>query len=762
MSENRQSIRQGTGLLCISLAMATYLAACGGATSSGVLVPVVAEMAAGPDAGSGTLLPDAGGSLGGADSVAADAQADTAATSADTLVAPDLGGAPDIKTAPDAKPGTTPFTPADLAVIATLSPLPEIPADTTNKYADDAKAAELGQRLFFEVRYGFNAQGNAISCASCHTGPAMDQGAEKNAPGEYAGGGGRNPLPILNSSFYSWVNWGGRFDSQWALPLGAAENPKVMNSSRLYIAHVLYAKYRNDYDAIFPVPMDPALDPKAADAGRFPLTGKPKSATAEVGGPWEAMTESDRQVIDTIFVNYGKAIAAYMRRCVTRNAPFDRYVAGDAGAIAPAAKAGLGVFIGKGECVKCHSGPHFSDNDFHAVGMLNDKFSPDLGRFADVPPLLKSPFNTSGAFSDDITTGKLVGLKSDPIQKYQFRTKSLRNVALSAPFLHGGHLATLTDVVNYYDAGAGPLVLPGMVKDPLLKPLNLTPAEIDQLVAFLETLTGEELTPSLMLDTSDPSNPKLGLVGATYQCVIPGTAQCPCEANADCDTGLCLDWANGKRCAQLCAVTGQCPADSACVPVQQPGGDVTSVCGDAFASLCNPCTTVKECSQGLGAKPGACVTYGDEGSFCATVCTTSDDCPSDFECAKAATVDGYGDDEKHCVKPEPGMCTCSPSAMANQLMTQCGVINPSGAVCVGTRSCLPEGLPGAPAGGGLTTCLAGPEGYACACNTSAECEDFNACTVDVCGQSSQCVHVNVKDATSCGAGKQCQGGQCVP
>lgn len=438
-------------------------------------------------------------------------------------------GAPD---APAAETGPTPggdagadagdpndgFTDAEIAAMKKLSPLPALPPDPTNKYADDAKAAELGQKLYFDksisgdiaiagdaTNGGLGAVGETgkVSCNSCHAGPGGDD--QRSKPGNVSLGidfGTRNALPLANASYYAWTNWGGRFDSQWSLPPAVAENPKTMKSSRLQIAHLMWNKYRAEYDAIFPVKLDAALDPAAADAARFPAAGKPKANAADPDGAWELMDAADRTIVNAIFAGYGKAIQAYMRKLVSKDAPFDKYVAGDRAALSAEAKAGFKLFVGKGACVQCHAGPHFSDDRFHAIGVQQtgpNVPAADNGRFQDVPALLASAFNTSGAFSDDTTTGRLAGLAQIDAQKGQFRTPSLRNVAQTAPYFHAGQAADLTAAVSYYGT-----IKPGSGLDPLLPSVALTAEETSALVAFLKTLTGAPVPAPLLVDTSKP------------------------------------------------------------------------------------------------------------------------------------------------------------------------------------------------------------------------------------------------------------------
>jgi cytochrome c peroxidase len=219
------------------------------------------------------------------------------------------------------------------------------------------------------------------------------------------------------------------------------------------------------------------------------------------------MASADRTLINRIMSNCGKSIEAYERKLISRNAPFDQYVAGDNDAISPAAKRGLKLFIGKAACDACHQGPTFTDQLFHNTGIMQtrDPAMLDQGRFTDLPRALNNTFNGAGAFSDDPAAGaaKLAGLAPIDEMRGQFRTKSLRHLTETAPFFHDGSAATLEDVVRFYNEGGGTMGFPG-TKDELLVPLNLTGSEIADLVAFLETLTGEPVPVELTENTAAP------------------------------------------------------------------------------------------------------------------------------------------------------------------------------------------------------------------------------------------------------------------
>ncbi len=154
------------------------------------------------------------------------------------------------------------------------------------------------------------------------------------------------------------------------------------------------------------------------------------------------------------------ALASYVRSILSGNSPYDRYINGDRSALSETQQAGLRIFRGKGNCTACHVGPTFSDERTHNTGAAwrNGRLH-DEGRF--------------------IVTGKTEDLGA-------FKTPTLRDVARTAPYMHDGHLATLDEVVKFYDEGgrANPNL------DPEIRPLRLTTAEKQAVVAFLKRLSG--------------------------------------------------------------------------------------------------------------------------------------------------------------------------------------------------------------------------------------------------------------------------------
>ena len=155
-----------------------------------------------------------------------------------------------------------------------------------------------------------------------------------------------------------------------------------------------------------------------------------------------------------------KAIAAYERAILSGNAPFDRFQAGDPSALSAAARRGLGLFRGKAGCAPCHAGFNFTDEGYHNIGVGMDAEKPDLGRFT-------------------LT-------KVEP-HKGAFKTPTLRDVAPRPPYMHDGSLRTLAEVVAFYNRGG----TPNAWLSSAIQPLGLTAPEQQDLVAFLEALTGE-------------------------------------------------------------------------------------------------------------------------------------------------------------------------------------------------------------------------------------------------------------------------------
>jgi cytochrome c peroxidase len=157
-----------------------------------------------------------------------------------------------------------------------------------------------------------------------------------------------------------------------------------------------------------------------------------------------------------------KALANFQRTVVSTESPFDRWRKGEQNAVSRSAKRGFTLFTGKAKCSTCHEGYNFTDNGFHNIGLRDNGSKPDVGRYA---------------------------IRRVAISKGAFKTPTLRDVALTAPYMHNGAYETLAQVVEHYDRG-------GDVKDnlsPNITPLHLSAQEKRDLVAFMQSLTGAPL-----------------------------------------------------------------------------------------------------------------------------------------------------------------------------------------------------------------------------------------------------------------------------
>ena len=299
--------------------------------------------------------------------------------------------------------------------------------------------------------------------------------------------------------------WDGRKDSLFSQVFGPLETVVEMNSSRLYMAEQLYRSYRPDYEVVFG-PM-PSLDDatqfpplSATQTGCVPSNRTDPAPTCDGpfhgmpgdGAEFDGMTPTNQTAVTTVVVNAGKAIGAYERLLSCGPSPFDAWMHGDATAVSPAAQRGAAVFVGRGGCASCHSGPFLSDQKFHNVGvapaLVQQAFvdSNDEGQATRLPQLLASAVNSVSAYSDG-TDGRIPASVT-PAMAGAFRTPTLRCVAMRPTFMHTGQLGTLAGVVAFFDRGGDPAGrYPGTNE---LSALPLTALDQSDLVAFMGTLTG--------------------------------------------------------------------------------------------------------------------------------------------------------------------------------------------------------------------------------------------------------------------------------
>lgn len=391
------------------------------------------------------------------------------------------------------------FSAHERAQILRHSPLAPLPKDPSNAVADDADAARLGQSLFFDTRLSRNGD---LACASCHD--PKHGFADGRRFGRGIATTVRHVPSLLNVAYNRWYFWDGRADSGWSQALQPLEESGEQGTSRLSVAHVVSEdiELRRAYERVF------GELHELADERRFPRRARPVPGQPDDPDQrsWAAMSDADRALVDRVFSNVGKAIAAYERRIVDGDAPFDRFVEGlrdgDAEkltAIDASAQRGLALFVGRANCGACHVGPNFTDGEFHDTGLARrDDGRLDVGRYGGVPRLLADHFNALGAYSDapDDPDRLTRFVTPRPEHLGQFKTPTLRNVAATAPYMHDGRFATLAEVVRYY-ATLDPAKFVGHHRETILQPLALDDADIHDLVAFLESLTGQPLAPAL-------------------------------------------------------------------------------------------------------------------------------------------------------------------------------------------------------------------------------------------------------------------------
>ena len=365
------------------------------------------------------------------------------------------------------------------------------PADPSNAYEQRTDAATLGRALFNDTRLSRNGQ---VSCASCHS--ADKQFQDGRPLGQGVGTGQRRTMPVAGAMHSPFLFWDGRKDSAWSQALGPLEDAAEHGGNRVRFVRLVQEQYRSQYQQVFgPLP----------DLAQLPADASPNGTDAERAA-WNALAPDKRDAVNRVFANMGKSIAAFERTISVGESRFDRYaqatVTGDArgqDVLSQQEVRGLRLFLTKGQCVTCHNGPLLTDHAFHNTGVPPlDRGKPDRGRADGVQKLLRDEFNCLGRYSDakPAQCGELQFLATDdPAQLAAFRTPSLRNVAERAPYMHAGQFATLQDVVRHYAEspkavlGHSELARPGE-KHAERRPIQLSPADVADLAAFLGTLTG--------------------------------------------------------------------------------------------------------------------------------------------------------------------------------------------------------------------------------------------------------------------------------
>ncbi len=387
------------------------------------------------------------------------------------------------------------WTPEELAAIDTLwiGNLPPPPADPSNRFADDPRAAALGRKIFFDTRFSANGQ---VSCASCHI---PEAGFIDRLPrGQGVALSRRRTMSLAPAAYAPFLFWDGRKDSLWSQALEPLEDPAEHGIDRQFAVQLIVENYAAEYEAVFGELPELSLPPSSSfeDGG----SGVSTPTAAPVAEPVEApVAEPVEAPVMRVFANLGKAVAAYERTLRPTPSRFDRYAeALRAGApsdvLTPEEQAGLRLFIGEARCITCHNGPLLTDHAFHNTGVpLAPGEEIDRGRMEAIDKLLSDPFNCLGPYSDAAPDqcGELRFLQTEgPELEAAFKPASLRGIANSAPYMHNGVFKTLEEVVRHYNRA--PLAAAGRSE---LIPLRLSARDREQLTAFLRTLDGTLVEP---------------------------------------------------------------------------------------------------------------------------------------------------------------------------------------------------------------------------------------------------------------------------
>ncbi|WP_425401003.1 cytochrome-c peroxidase [Aeoliella sp.] len=300
--------------------------------------------------------------------------------------------------------------PGNLVALPATPPYPEDNLPTPERI-------ELGWKLYFDKRLSGDT---SMSCATCHD-PSKGWGdGLKRAIGFGHKELGRHSPTVINTAYNTVQFWDGR-------------------------AATL------EQQALGPILADGEMNMASPEAAMEVIMQAP-----EYAGAFEKAYGSKPNWDDV-----GRAIAAFERTVITGPSKFDRYVQGDKDALNESEKRGLILFTTTASCTACHSGPNFTDNKFHMIGVRQE-----------------------GPLSEDIGRQAITNADED---RNSFKTPGLRNIEQSAPYMHDGSLATLEEVVEFYDKGGER----DDNRSKLIQPLNLTESHKADLVAFLKALTGE-------------------------------------------------------------------------------------------------------------------------------------------------------------------------------------------------------------------------------------------------------------------------------
>jgi len=339
--------------------------------------------------------------------------------------------------------------------------LPSVPVPANNPQTRDK--AKLGEALFFDPNLSSCAE---VACATCHLPEKGFSDGKEVSPGCKGTEGRRNSATVYQTAYLSHLFWDGRVQSLEQQALNPIVNPVEMANTWDDVISYLQTGVHPATGKAFPV------------AKKFYETAFGKIFKGEISTTTVA-----------------KALAAYERTVNSFDSPFDRWVQGNDKALTVAEKRGMLVFFGRGKCSQCHNPPHFTDSDFHNIGVPNVGFE-KAAHFPENPGICKGVVPTV-----DPGRAEVPALRASCADVGTFRTPTLRNVALSAPYMHNGKFKTLeAAVVHYEDLSQGTVTaVAGELDSDVRKGTILfgagvgKPDDVPNMVEFMKALTGSQL-----------------------------------------------------------------------------------------------------------------------------------------------------------------------------------------------------------------------------------------------------------------------------
>lgn len=431
------------------------------------------------------------------------------------------------------------------SVLEPFAPLPKDPAD-------EARIA-LGKYLFFDQRLSGN---NSLSCASCHQPENAFTDGQALSRGYPSTSYFRNTPTVMNTVYASYLYRDGRMDG--------GDMPTLVRD-HLTEAHFMSMDGRLMWERLYQVPAYVDLFNEVYGSG------------PSFGGVLNAIT-------------------AYVQTLNSPPSPYDQYVAGDESTLSEDAIAGLALFEGEAGCSDCHSGVLFSDDEFYNIGVGTD---PALFEDPERHLTFRRFFRILGTpnyreLNEDVG---LYALTLEEADRGKFRTPSLREVAQTAPYMHNGSFATLPEVIQFYNQGGGP------TQTAELAPLNLADTQVEQLVAFLESLSSEPIA------VAPPELPDYGLVALgdsagppDIVAILDGTAIAT-EAVTEAEEPA-TDTGDGDATAEVTTETTEADAETTETETTEAEAasdlDIDAVSAIVIKGTCNACHVIPGIDGAVG------------------------------------------------------------------------------------------------------------------------------------------------------------------